>query len=77
MVKKIGKRPYHPYEESILRTLYKSRQQLTPTRISRLVGIHPVTAQKRMERLRKRNLVSSKKRGKRKYYRINLGKFIK
>ena len=75
--RRIIKRPYHPYEESILRTLYGSRRQMTPTKIAKAIGIHPVTAQKRMKRLMEKGMVTGNKRGKRRYYRINLKKFIK
>ncbi len=78
MVKgKVIKRPYHPYEESILRTLHKSRRQLTPTKIAKTIGIHPVTVQRRIKNLTKRGMLIHQKRGNRRYYRINSKKFTR
>ena len=75
MARKIKRRPFHPFEESILRTLNKSRKQLTPTRIADIVRIHPVTAQSRIQSLRARGFVIVDKRGKRRLVRINRRKF--
>ncbi len=75
MARKIRQRPFHPFEESILRTLNKSRKQLTPTRIADIVRIHPVTAQNRIRSLSRRGFVIVDNRGNRKLVRINRKKF--
>lgn len=69
------KRPFHPYEESILRTLNNSRKQLTATQIAKLIGIHSITAKKKMLLLAKKKLLLLKKRGNRNYFKINREQF--
>ena len=72
---KIRKKPFNPYEESILRTLNRSRKQLTPTQIAQIIGIHSTTAKKKMLLLAKKRLLLLKKRGNRKYFKLNREKF--
>ena len=69
------KRPFHPYEESILRALNSSRKQLTPTQVAEIIGIHSVTAKKKMLLLAKKRLLLLKKRGNRNYFKINRSRF--
>ncbi len=69
------KRPFHPYEESILRTLNSSRRQLTATQAAELIGIHSATAKKKMILLVKKKILLLKKRGNRNYFKINRNKF--
>ena len=69
------KRPFHPYEESILRTLNSSRIQLTPTQVAEIINIHSVTAKKKMLLLAKKRLLLLKKRGNRNYFKINRNQF--
>ncbi len=69
------KRPFHPYEESILRTLNSSKKQLTASKAAKIIGIHSVTAKKKMLLLAKKNILLLKKRGNRKYFRLNRDKF--
>ncbi len=75
MAKNIRRRPFHPYEENILRTLYKSNRSLTPTRIADIIGIHPVTAKKRINELKRRKFIICDDRGKRRYCKINKKRF--
>jgi len=76
MVKnKIKKRPFNPYEESILRTLNDSRKQLTPTQLAQIIGIHSTTAKKKMLLLAKKRLLLLKMRGNRKFFKLNRDKF--
>lgn len=70
-----NKRPFHPYEESILRALNSSRKQLTPTKVADIVGIHPSTAKKKMLLLAKKKFLLLKKRGNRNYFKINRNQF--
>ncbi len=74
-VKKTRKRPFHPYEESILRTMNSSKKQLTPSQAAEIIGIHAVTAKKKMLLLQKKKLLLLKKRGNRKYFRLNRDEF--
>ncbi len=69
------KRPFHPYEESILRAINSSRRQLTATQTAELIGIHSVTAKKKMLLLAKKRLLLLKKRGNRNYFKINRDQF--
>ena len=69
------KRPFHPYEESILRVLNSSRRQLTPTQAAEIIGIHAVTAKKKMLLLAKKRLLLLKKRGNRNFFKINRDRF--
>lgn len=75
MAKKTRKRPYHPYEESILRTMISSRKQLTPSQAAEIIGIHAVTAKKKMLLLQKKKLLLLRKRGNRNYFKLNREKF--
>ena len=68
-------RPFHPYDESILRTLNQSKIDLTPTEISKINHIHSVTARTRIKRLEEAGFVLCRGFGNRKYYRINKEKF--
>lgn len=74
--KNIEKKPFHPFEESILRTLDKSLKDRTPTEMAKMLGIHPETAQNRLKILENQHYVFSQKVGNRKYYRINREKFV-
>ncbi len=73
--KKTEKRPFGPYEESILRTLNTSRKQLTPTQAAQIIGIHSATAKKKMLLLAKKRLLLLKMRGNRKFFKLNRDKF--
>ena len=75
MAKQIKRKPFHPFEESILRTLNKSRRELTPTQIARKIGIHPVTAKNRINILTRKRLIKCATVGKRRYCKINRKKF--
>ena len=76
MARKIKKKPFHPYEDSILRTLNKSQRNLTPTKIARIIGIHPITAKKRIVELERRGFIKCKKGGEKKLLcKINRKKF--
>lgn len=61
------KKPLHPYEEAIVRMLRRTRAEMTPTEIGKRLGIHPVTAKKRILRLEKRQWVKCDKVGNRRY----------
>ncbi len=65
MAKKI--KPLHPIDNVILRTLARTKLQVTPTEISRAIGVHPVTAQKHIKKLKKDGALSFKKTGNRIY----------
>ena len=75
------KKPLHPFDKVILRALARTKVQVTPTQISRAVGIHPVTAQKHIKYLRSRGVLVAKKTGNRTYVRpltqARLKKFLK
>jgi len=75
MTKRTRKRPFHPYEESILRTMISSRKQLTSSQVAKIIGIHAVTAKKKMLLLAKKKLLLLKKRGNRKYFKLNKDEF--
>lgn len=70
-------RRLHPIDKEILRALMGSKIKVTPSQISKSIGIHPVTAQKRIKELVKINLVKCKLKGNRKYCRINMPKILK
>ena len=61
------KKPLHPFDKVILRALVRTKIQVTPTQISKAVGIHPVTAQKHIKYLRGRGVLKAKKKGNRTY----------
>lgn len=63
----LRKKPLHPFDKVILRALVRTRVQVTPTQISKVVGIHPVTAQKHIKSLGRRGALKSTKRGNRTY----------
>lgn len=63
------KKPLHPIDKVILKALVRTRLQVTPTQISKAVGIHPVTAQKHIKYLKSRGVLKSKKTGNRTYVR--------
>lgn len=69
------KRPFHPYEESILRALNDSVVDLTPTEIATVVGIHQVTVKNQIKKLQKKGYVIVEKVGNRMYCKINREKF--
>ena len=62
------------YEDAIIRTLRKSPGPITPTEISRRLGIHPITAKNKILGLSKRGYVSCDREGKRLFCKLNLKK---
>lgn len=61
------RKPLHPIDKEILRSLLRSKIKVTPSQISRAIGIHPLTAQKRIDKLVKEELIKCKKEGNRTY----------
>lgn len=61
------KKPLHPIDKVILKALVRTKLEVTPTQISKAVGIHPVTAQKHIKSLKSRGALKSNKTGNRTY----------
>lgn len=62
----------HPIDKEIIRALMGSRIRVTPSQISKAIGIHPVTAQNRIKALMKEDLIICKPKGNRTYCKANL-----
>jgi Mn-dependent DtxR family transcriptional regulator len=61
------RKPIHPIDKEILRALESTRLKVTPYRISRVIGVHPKTAQIRIRAMCKKGLVQCTKKGNRTY----------
>ena len=66
------KRRLHPIDKEILRALIGTKIKVTPSKISKVIGVHPVTAQNRIKELMKQDLVRCNSRGNRTYCKANL-----
>ena len=62
----------HPIDKEILRALIRTNIRVTPSQISKAIGVHPVTAQNRIKELMKRDLVFCKPKGNRTYCKPNM-----
>ena len=63
------KKPLHPIDKEILRALIGTKMKVTPSQISKAIGVHPVTAQNRIKELMKKELVKCTPKGNRTYCR--------
>lgn len=61
------KRQLHPIDRDILRVLMRSRIKVTPSQISKAIGVHPKTAQTRIKELSLKKIINCKHRGNRTY----------
>lgn len=66
------KKPIHPIDFAILRSMKGLKLRVTPTKIARNIGVHPMTVKNRLIQLRKKHLVDSIQRGNRLYVKIKL-----
>lgn len=71
------RKPLHPIDKEILRALSGANMRVTPSQISKAIGIHPVTAQNRIKELMKRDLVICKPKGNRTYCKPNISELKK
>lgn len=67
----------HPIDKEILRAMAKIGIGATPSNIAKKIGVHPTTAQKRIEILRKLEIAKCKKRGNRTYCKIDINELKK
>ncbi|MBI2632621.1 hypothetical protein HYW75_06455 [Candidatus Pacearchaeota archaeon] len=62
---------FHPIDRDIIRSIRDNRLASTPSKIARTIGIHPVTAQKHIEKLSKQGYLDCKTKGNRTYCKVN------
>ena len=67
----------HPIDKEILRALIGAKIRVTPFKISKTIGIHPVTAQTRIKELMKMDLIICNSRGNRTYCKPNISELKK
>jgi len=71
------RRILHPIDKEILRALMNSRIKVTPSQISKAIGVHPVTAQNRIKVLMKKDLIKCNLKGNRTYCKPNISELKK
>lgn len=65
-------RRLHPIDKEILRALSGANMKVTPSQISKAIGIHPVTAQNRIKVLSGAHLIKCVPKGNRVYCKPNI-----
>jgi len=63
------KKPIHPIDKEIIRALIGTEMKVTPSQISRAIGIHPQTAQNRLKQYPLNKFITCTKKGNRTYCR--------
>jgi len=64
-------RPLHPIDKEIIRALSRTKVKVTPSQISRAIGVHPVTVQTRIRTFPMSNVVRCSPRGNRTYCKLD------
>lgn len=67
----------HPIDRDIIRALIGTRIKVTPSQISKAIGVHPVTAQNRIKELMKKDFVKCVLKGNRTYCKANVNQIKK
>lgn len=73
-IKKLPEIRLHPIDKDIIRALASTRLKATPSQVSRAIGVHPATAQRRIQGLVKKDIVQCQPRGNRKYCTVDINK---
>jgi predicted transcriptional regulator len=72
------KKPLHPIDKEIIRALIGTKVKVTPSQISKAIGIHPKTAQDRLREMQLKGLIKCNKKGNRTYCQtININQMKK
>jgi len=71
MTKKVR---FHPIDRDIIKSIRGNKLASTPSKIAKTIGIHPVTAQKHVEKLSKLGYLDCKTKGNRTYCKVNMNK---
>ena len=67
----------NPTDRDIIRSISGNKLGATPSKIAKTINIHPVTAQKHVQKLSKLGYLDCEKKGNRTYCKVNRDKLKK